>query len=99
MPVLLRLTSALAPLLLTPVLVFAIAGGVLNFGGGEKDVFLAIPWLVWSLFFAIGALGGWWRGLSHPRALVWAVVWSTGAVVVLGFTLLIGGPGVLGATG
>lgn len=44
---------ASVPLLLTPVLVYSLAGGILNFGGGEKDILLALPWLIWALIFAL----------------------------------------------
>lgn len=47
---------ALAPLLLTPILIYALAEGIVDFGGGEKDVILALPWLVWSLSFAVCGL-------------------------------------------
>ena len=43
---------ALVPVLVTPALVFAVAEGWLNFGGGEKDLVLAIPYVVWALVFA-----------------------------------------------
>jgi hypothetical protein len=46
---------ALIPLLLTPLLVLALAEGVVDFGGGEKDVLLALPWLIWSIVFALCA--------------------------------------------
>ena len=44
---------ATLPLLLTPVLFYVLAEGVLNLGGGEKDIILVLPWLVWSTIFAI----------------------------------------------
>ena len=51
-----HLTLAAIPLCLTPFLFFAIAEGWLNFGGGEKDLLLLIPYLIWSLSFFIIAL-------------------------------------------
>jgi hypothetical protein len=56
-----RIMTAFAPLLLTPVLGWAINNGTLNFGGGEKDVILLVPWLVWAIGFATAALVYWWR--------------------------------------
>ena len=44
---------ATVPLLLTPVLFFGLAEGVINLGGGEKDIIWVFPWLLWSIIFAI----------------------------------------------
>jgi hypothetical protein len=46
---------AAIPLLLTPLLIYGLAEGVLDFGGGEKDILLALPWLIWSLAFAVSS--------------------------------------------
>lgn len=47
---------ALAPLLLTPILIYVLAEGIVDFGGGEKGVIFALPWLVWSLGFTVCGL-------------------------------------------
>lgn len=47
---------ALIPLMLTPVLLYLIAEGRLDFGGGEKDLILLLPWLIWSVLFAVCSL-------------------------------------------
>ena len=44
---------ALIPFLLTPVVIYGLAEGFLDFGGGEKDIILALPWLIWSVVFAL----------------------------------------------
>ena len=46
---------ASVPLLFTPVLFYVLAEGVLNLGGGEKDILLIIPWFIGSVVFAISA--------------------------------------------
>lgn len=46
MGILTRLVTALLPLALTPLLMFAIADGYLNFGSGEKDLFMLLPWML-----------------------------------------------------
>ena len=51
MKVLIRLLTLLLPLALTPLLVFLLADGYINLGGGEKDVLMALPWLLWALLF------------------------------------------------
>ncbi len=53
---LISMLLAALPLLATPLLVFALAEGWLGFGGGEKDVLLALPWLIWALIFFTASL-------------------------------------------
>ena len=45
----LQALAVLMPLSLTPLVVFTLAEGLVNVGGGEKDILLALPWMVWSL--------------------------------------------------
>lgn len=46
---------AAIPAAATPLLVFAVAEGWMNFGGGEKDLLLAIPYVLWAtIFFVTG---------------------------------------------
>lgn len=47
---------AAVPLCLSPILFFATAEGWLNFGGGEKDLLLILPYLIWALVFFLTAL-------------------------------------------
>jgi len=47
---------------LTPVLFYALAGGVLNLGGGEKDILFVVPWLLRALVFAGSCWILWFRG-------------------------------------
>lgn len=78
---------ALIPLLLTPLLVLALAEGVVDFGGGEKDVLLALPWLVWSMVFALCAFvliyHGWAIARWAPRSAIVATAVVLGLAVVL----------------
>jgi len=85
-----RIITALAPLLLTPALGWAIGNGTLNFGGGEKDIILLIPWVVWAIGFATAALVYWWRHAGLGPSLLWAVAWATGVLIFVGlaFALL-----------
>lgn len=83
----LRLISAMAPLAITPLLLFAIAEGYLSFGGGEKDLILLVPWTIWSLAFGVSALLLWARRWPHRRALVRSAAVGIG-VVVLVFAVL-----------
>lgn len=47
---------ALLPLLLSPLVLFALAEGWIDFGGGEKDVVLVLPYFIWSLTFFVCAI-------------------------------------------
>ncbi|MGE0703698.1 MAG: hypothetical protein AB7F99_13205 [Vicinamibacterales bacterium] len=80
MPALLRVVVAILPLLATPVLLWLIGDGYLNFGAGEKDLFMAVPWFLWSLVFGVASLVFWARGLTLQRASAWA---ATAGVVAL----------------
>jgi hypothetical protein len=58
----LRVALTLVPLALTPVFAYLLSHGDINLGGGEKDVIVLIPWLLWSLVFAVSSWLLWWRG-------------------------------------
>lgn len=92
-----RIGTALAPLIATPVLVKAIADGSLNFGGGEKDIVLVIPWMIWSIAFAVFALVNWRRHIGLRQSLVRAVAWATGGMMLLALVLMLVGPILIGA--
>lgn len=42
---------ALVPLALTPALLFSLAEGWVNLGGGEKDILLVVPFFILALVF------------------------------------------------
>jgi len=67
-----RIGIALLPLALAPVLGYLIASGRLDLGGGEKDLVWVLPWLVWSILFAIGSFVLWRRGWTAVRSTVWS---------------------------
>lgn len=75
-----KLGLCLGPLALTPLLVLLIAEGYLNFGGGEKDLILVLPWLLWSLLYALVFAVGWSRKLPLKRTLSYA---AGGAAIVV----------------
>ena len=47
---------AAIPMLITPGLIYMLAEGWLDVGGGEKDILLAFPYLLWALIFFMVAL-------------------------------------------
>lgn len=91
-----RLVIILLPLLFTPVLASGINNGVLNFGGGEKDIVLLVPWLLWSISYAVAGAVCWRRHLKPARSLMWAILWATAPVLALGFVFAFFGPRLIG---
>ncbi|MDH3638682.1 MAG: hypothetical protein OES09_09490 [Gammaproteobacteria bacterium] len=75
---------ALTPVLMTPLLVVVLAEGILDFGGGEKDIILALPWFVWSSIFALSGLALIIKGWNMARWMRRSVVISTAILVGLG---------------
>ena len=62
-----RAALGLAPLALTPLLGLALAEGWLDLGGGEKDLLLLVPWLLWSVAYLALVCVHWWRGRTSWR--------------------------------
>ena len=80
--VLLRLFLAIVPLLITVLLTWLTMEAYLNFGSGEKDIFLAVPLLLWSLVYLCCYLVLWWRRFSIARSVAASSVLATGVVAV-----------------
>ena len=84
-----RLILSIVPLALTPLLGFLIAEGYLNFGGGEKDLFLLIPWMVWSVVYFVLFLILWRRRFSIKKGCDYAAVGATVALALIYVVILI----------
>ena len=91
-----RIVVALVPLALTPALVWLLAEGYLNLGGGEKDILMALPWMLWSLIFAIVTMVFGSKGRTLGRSLGTASLWASGILVGVWFLLLLVTSGWLG---
>lgn len=86
-----RLLVAFVPLLLT--LVFAaLVSGPLSLGGGEKDIFLAIPLLFWSVVFLICHVVLWRRRLAAGRSIAVSAGFATALTVIALVALAVGLP-------
>lgn len=85
--VMLRLLLALAPFGFTALFGWLTMEGHLNFGGGEKDIFLLIPLLLWSLVWFFSVLVLWWRRSPVERSLKLSAAFAT-ATVVIGWVIL-----------
>ena len=82
MKILARLLVAIVPLLLTFVFAWLVSGP-LSLGGGEKDLFLAVPLLVWSVLFFAALLVLGWRKVSLGRSTAVAAGIATALLVVI----------------
>lgn len=95
----LRFFLSVLPLALTPLLGFFIADGYLNFGGGEKDLLLLVPWIFWSLLYLIFFLASWWTKVSIMRGLAYAAGGATALLAIVYVILLVWFSGWLGVKG
>lgn len=90
MPRYLQVLLALTPLLMTPALLYVLAEGFLDFGGGEKDIILTLPWFIWSLVFAICSFFLICRRWGMTRWVVVSALIATIGVVGLGVVAYVG---------
>jgi hypothetical protein len=85
--------------MLSPVLGFLIADGHLNFGAGEKDLFLLVPWMAWSALYLVVFIILWIMRKSTGMIMLYAVC---GATILLGLAaamLFLFAPELLGVRG
>ena len=92
-----KLVLCLVPILLTPVWGYLIADGYLNFGGGEKDLFLLVPWMVWSFLYLVIFIVAWIKKKSTGIILLCALVGASGILVVAWVILFLWFNQILGA--
>ena len=81
-----RLLVAVVPFLVTFLFAWLVSGQ-LSLGGGEKDLFLVIPLLLWSALFLCCYLLLWWRRFAFGRSVVVSAGFAT-ALVVIAFIFL-----------
>lgn len=96
--IILRLILSIVPLALTPLLGYLIADGYLNFGGGEKDLILLIPWMIWSFIYSVFFLIFWRRKLSTGKGCGYAAAGATGALALIYVVMLIWFADILGVS-
>jgi hypothetical protein len=83
-----RVLVAVLPFLATILFTFLTMEGYLSFGGGEKDIFLSVPLLLWSLIFLVSSLIAWWRKSTLRRAAAISAIVATAVVVLIWVSLL-----------
>jgi hypothetical protein len=81
---------AALPVLLSPLLLFATAEGWLNFGGGEKDILLIVPYFIGTLTFFICAVVLIIKRWPVRRWLVRSTAVSVALLVGLGIVVYLG---------
>ncbi len=84
-----KLLVGVTPLLLTFLFAWLVMEDYLSFGGGEKEIFLAVPPLIWSFLFLVCYLVLWWRRLAPGRSVVVSSAIATG-LVALAWVVLYG---------
>jgi len=67
------------PLSLTPVWGYLLGEGYLNLGSGCKDIFLVVPWVVWSLLYGVIFVVLWVKG----RPLMKLALYSMGGATLI----------------
>lgn len=85
----LRLSIAVAPLSSSLLFAWLVMEGHLNFGSGEKDVFLTIPLLLWSGIFLLGELTLWLQGFALSRSVTVSAGLATGLTALAWVVLFI----------
>lgn len=88
MQIAIRLLIALVPFALTLVFAWLVAGP-LSLGGGEKDILLVIPLLLWSLAFLCSCLVLWRRQTNMPRSIALSTAVATATVGLAWVVLLV----------
>lgn len=87
--VLLRLLALGAPFLFTALFGWLLMEGHIDFGGGDKDIFLMVPLLLWSLAYFLGYALFWWRRVAPGRAVAFSSTLATGVLAVAWVILVV----------
>lgn len=74
-------------MLLTPIWGYLIADGYLNFGGGEKDLFLLIPWIIWAFIYLLIFIIAWIKRRNTKVIVLYSVGGATG-ILALAWVIL-----------
>jgi len=75
------------PMLLTPIWGYLIADGHLNFGSGEKDLFLLIPWFVWAFIYFLIFIVAWIKRKTTKSTVIYSISGATG-ILALAWVIL-----------
>ena len=71
----------LLPLALTPLWGYLLTEGIINLGGGEKDLLVLIPYVLWCLLYLVA--GFFLRKHSTRKMLFLALLYSFSIILVI----------------
>lgn len=74
---------------MTPLLALLIAEGYFRFGGGEKDLLLLMPWILWSVIYAAIFVVQWINRTKLMKSVFHASGGATGLMILLWIGLYI----------
>jgi hypothetical protein len=94
----LRLGICLFPLALTPLWGYLIAESYLNFGAGEKDLVLLVPWILWSLLYLVIFVMSWLKHVSIKRGFCYSAGGATAVLLLAWFVMFFWFSGLLGVS-
>ena len=69
------------PLLLTPLWGHLLASGIVNLGGGEKDLLVLIPYVFWCLLFLVA--GFFFRKHSIHKMVALSLLYSLSILLLV----------------
>jgi hypothetical protein len=84
-----KLILCLLPILMTPIWGHLLSYGYLDFGGGDKDIFLLIPWLFWSFLYLLIFIVAWIMRKKIKVILFYAIGGATGIFALTWIVLFI----------
>ncbi|MEW6076642.1 MAG: hypothetical protein AB1724_02390 [Thermodesulfobacteriota bacterium] len=84
-----KLVLCLLPAALTPLWGFLIADGYLNFGSGDKDLFLLVPWSLWALLYTIIFIAAWIKRKNTGTIVLYSSVGAAGILATAWLALFI----------
>jgi hypothetical protein len=76
-------------MLLTPIWGYLVADGYLNFGSGEKDLFLLIPWFVWAFIYFLIFIIAWIKRKNTKSIIIYSIGGATGILALAWVVLFI----------
>ena len=85
------LVFAALPLALTPAVVLVLADGWLDFGGGEKDIALAVLYALWSIIFGLSSIALIFKGVTLRYWIATSAIIATAGLLVIGLITYLGG--------
>lgn len=84
-----RVATLSAPFLIAPLLGFLIAENYLGFGGGDKDIAILIPWVLWALIFLLTGIFQWKKYRQYRPWLLKSLISSLIILIAIWLLLFI----------